>query len=187
MLRKLVSVFLILAVMMTNLMGCSLDLVRGVVRELEDNADGIKSELHEWETGIRREIDDWLSAASKYALTKDKNLKGERNFGVDDYVGTYGAKYSRFSGEEYIFGGTSAGREYGNTLKVTYSLHIQSGTAVLYWLGSPDDHILSGEKEEHVITEVTAEETYEFMLSVGDNFIVLKGDDFTGALALKAE
>lgn len=186
MLRKLISVLFILVVMI-NLAGCSLDLVLGIARECEDNIEGFRNELHEWEDGIRREFDDWLSAISKYSLTKDKNLTGERNFGVDEYVGTYEAEYDKFSGDEYVFGGTSAGREYGSTLKVTYSLNIQSGTAVLYWLGSPEDHIISGDKTEHLITEVTAEDVCEFTLSAGDNFIVLKGNGFTGTLTLTVE
>ena len=48
------------------------------------------------------------------------------------------------------------------TLKVTYSLNIKSGTAALYWLGSTDEHIILGDKEEHMIAEVTAEDVYEF-------------------------
>lgn len=78
-------------------------------------------------------------------------------------------------------------RENGSTLKVTYSLNIKSGTAALYWLGSTDEHIILGDKEEHMIAEVTDEDVYEFTFNAGDNFIVLKGDDFTGSLSLKVE
>ena len=141
MLRKLISVLLLFIVMMTSLAGCSLDLACGIAREYEDNIDGFKNELYEWEDGIKREFDEWLSSISKYSLTKDKNLKGKRELGIDDYVGSYEAEYSSFNGKEYIFGGTAAERENGSTLKVTYSFNIQSGTATLYWLGSPDEHI----------------------------------------------
>ena len=68
-------------------------------------------------------------------------------------------------------------RENGSTLKVTYSLNIKSGTAALYWLGSTDEHIILGDKEEHMIAEVTDEDVYEFTFNAGDNFIVLKGDE----------
>lgn len=38
-----------------------------------------------------------------------------------------------------------------------------------------------------MITEVTADDVYEFTMSPGDNFIVLEGSDFTGSLSLKVE
>ena len=38
-----------------------------------------------------------------------------------------------------------------------------------------------------MIAEVTDEGVYEFTFNAGDNFIVLKGDDFTGSLSLKVE
>lgn len=187
MLRKWISVLLLLTVLMTSLTGCGMDLVHGIIKEYEDNKDGIKSELHELKDGIKNEFNDWMCSISQYCLTEDNNLKGEREFGVDDYVGSYEAEYIRFNGEEYIFGDTSMERENGSTLKVTYSLNIKSGTAALYWLGSTDEHIIFGDKDEHIITEVTAEDVYEFTFNVGDNFIVLKGDDFTGSLSLKVE
>ena len=172
MLRKWISVLLLLTVLMTSLSGCGMDLVHGIIKEYEDNKDGIKSELHELKDGIKNEFNDWMGSISQYCLTEDNNLKGEREFGGDDYVGSYEAEYIRFNGEEYIFGGTSMERE---------------NTAALYWLGSTDEHIIFGDKDEHIITEVTAEDVYEFTFNVGDNFIVLKGDDFTGSLSLKVE
>lgn len=187
MLRKLISGLLLTAVLMTGLTGCGMDLARGIIREYEDNKDGIKKELHELKDGIKNEFNEWMGAASQYRLTEDKSLKGERESGIDDYVGSYEAEYTRFNGEEYIFGGTSMERENGSTLKVAYSLNIKSGTAALYWLGSTDEHIISGDKEEHMIAEATARDVYEFTFHAGDNFIVLKGDDFTGSLTLKVE
>ncbi len=187
MLRKLIFGLLLLAVLMTRLTGCGIDLARGIIREYEDNKDGIKSELHELTDGIKNEFNDWMCSISQYRLTEDKNLKGERESGIDDYVGSYEAEYARFNGKEYIFGGTLMERENGNTLTVTYSLNIKSGTAALYWLGSTDEHIIFGNKEEHMIAEMTAEDVYEFTFNAGDNFIVLKGDDFTGSLSLKVE
>lgn len=57
----------------------------------------------------------------------------------------------------------------------------------MYWLGSPESHIISGDKEIHMIIEVTAADVYEFTMPPGDNFIVLEGSDFTGNLSLKVE
>lgn len=186
MLRKLIPALLLILILMTSLTGC-MGLGRGIIKEFEDNKDGIMSEVNELKDGIADELNDWLESISKYNITKDKNLKGERKLGVDNYVGSYEAEYIQFNGKEYIFGGTSMERENGNTLKVTYTFGIESGTAKLYWLGSTEDHIISGDKEEHIIVEVAANDVYEFTISAGDNFIVLKGDDFTGSLSLKVE
>ena len=187
MLRKLITVLLLMSILMTSLTGCCMELGRGIIKEFEDNKDGIMSEFNELKDGIADEFNEWLGSISKYNITKDKTLKGERKLGDDNYVGSYEAEYTRFNGKEYIFGGTSTERENGNSLKVTYTLGIESGTAKLYWLGSTEDHIIFGDKEEHIIAEVTTEDVYEFTISADDNFIVLKGDDFTGSLSLKVE
>lgn len=184
--RKWIPALLVTLALMTCLTGCT-DLGHGIIKELEDNKDGIKAELEELKDGLIAEFNDWMGHASRYSITKEKDLKGRREFGADEYVGNYEAQYTRFNGKEYIFGGTLMERERGAALKVTYTLDIQSGTAALYWLGSPDDHILTGEKEVHMIAEVTSADVYEFTMTAGDNFIVLKGDDFTGKLSLRVE
>ena len=187
MLRKLISALLLLAVMMTCLTGCGMDLIRGIIKEYEDNKDGIISEFRELKDGMLNEFNDWIDSITQYTLTEDKKLKGEREHGMDDYVGSYEAEYIRFNGEEYIFGGTLPDRKNGSALKVTYSLNIESGKAALYWLESADGHILLGDKEQHMIAEVTAEDVYKFTFDAGYNFIVLKGHDFTGSLSLVVE
>lgn len=183
--HKSICVLLFLLILLTSLTGCSMELARGIIREYEDNKEGIKSELQELKDGLKEEINDWMGSASRYSLTADENLIGERNSGADNFVGTYEAEYSQFIGEEYIFGGTSLGRD--STLKVTYSLSIQSGTATLYWLESEEEHVISGEKVKYVIAEVTAADVCEFTVDAGDNFIVLEGNDFTGSLLLEIE
>ncbi|MCU0080209.1 hypothetical protein [Extibacter muris] len=187
MLRKLISALLLLVIVMTCLTGCGTDLIRGIIKEYEDNKDGIISEFRELKDGTLNEFNDWIDSITQYTLTEDKKLKGEREPGMDDYVGSYEAEYIRFNGEEYIFGGTLPDRKNGSALKVTYSLNIESGKAALYWLESADGHILLGDKEQHMIAEVTAEDVYRFTFDAGYNFIVLKGDDFTGSLSLVVE
>lgn len=185
--RKWISLLPLLGALTICLTGCGVDLARGIIREYEDNKESIQGEIHELIDGAKDEISEWMSSASSYALTGEKSLKGTRKTGIDDYVGSYEAEYKQFNGEEYIFGGTSMERENGSSLKATYSLHVQSGTAVLYWLGSKEEHILFGEKEKHVIAEGTDEDIYEFTFSAGDNFIVLEGEDFSGELSLTVE
>lgn len=120
-------------------------------------------------------FNNWLKSFSKHAITKDKNLQGERENDIDQYTGSYTASYDGFNGEEFIFGGTALERDNGSNLEVTYSLTITSGKATLYWLSSG---------EEHIICQEGADDTYKFTLSSGDNYIALRGDDFNGNLEL---
>ena len=103
---------------------------------------------------------------------------GERENGVDEYTGSYEAEYENFNGEEFLFGGTALERKDGNSLKVTYKLEITEGTAALYWLAAG---------EQYTIASEGAEDVYEFTISAGDNYIVLKGKDFSGTLTMTVE
>lgn len=132
----------------------------------------------EWKDNIISGFNDWMESFSKHALTKKSDLQGDKTKGVDEYTGSYEAKYERFNGEEFIFGGTCLERNKGSNLKATYTLKITSGKATLYWLEGG---------EEHTIADSDADTTYEFTLSSGDNYIVLEGDDFSGNLNLKVE
>lgn len=122
--------------------------------------------------------DNLIQLFSKQVLTDDKDLVGERKYADDEYTGTYEADYEKFNGEEFLFGGTALEREDGNALKVTYTLKITEGTASLY-------RVASG--EEYTITDEDSDDIYEFTISSGDNYIVLKGEDFTGALTIAVE
>lgn len=123
-------------------------------------------------------FDNWIQSFSKHALTKDKNLQGEKKAGEDEYTGTYEAEYNNFNGEEFIFGGTALERDKGSDLKATYTLKITSGTANLYWLTAGD---------EYTIASADAKDIYEFTIGSGDNYIILKGKNFSGNLILKVE
>lgn len=86
--RRFIPALLLVVTFMFCLTGCS-DIGRGLLNELEDNKEGIKSELGELKDGLKAEINEWMGFASKYAITKDKDLKGERKLGVDEYAGSY--------------------------------------------------------------------------------------------------
>lgn len=118
-------------------------------------------------------FDHWMQSLSKYALTKEKDLQGEKKTGTDDYTGTYAADYRGFNGEEVLFGGTAWERKNGNRLDVTYTLTIESGTAKLTWISGTD---------AYTITDESGSGTKTYTLSAGDNYLVLKGEDFTGRL-----
>lgn len=122
--------------------------------------------------------DNLLQSVSKHALTKEDDLQGDKNEGSDVYTGTYTATYDEFNGKEYIFGGTALERENGNQLKVTYTLSIEEGAAELYWIAGND---------EYTIANGNSENTKEYTISSGDNYIVFKGKDFSGTLTIAIE
>lgn len=177
MIRKLISVEISI-LLLVNLAGCGTDLESGIRKEFEDNKDGIRQELGELWDGFLEEINEWSNYLATHSITKDHDLIGDREKGVDDYVGTYEAAYTQFDDEEFIFGGTSLKRKDGSDLHVTYSLIVQSGEAVLYWM--------EGENEV-VIADASDKGVYEFTIHAGKNFIVLKGEEFTGNLSLNVE
>lgn len=174
MVRKLISVA-VFVLLLVNLAGCGTDLVKGFIKEYEDNKEGIHQELGELWDGFLEEANDWSESFATHSITKDQDLIGSREKGVDNYVGTYEASYTQFDGEEYIFGGTTLKREDGGDLYAAYSLTIQSGEATLYWMNG-DDKIM--------IAEASDEGVYEFTIHAGKNFIVLEGETFTGTLTL---
>lgn len=131
-----------------------------------------------WKDNLIDGFNNWMQSFSKHALTKEKDLQGKKEKGDDAYTGTYTAAYHGFSGKELIFGGTALERENGNHLKVTYTLAIKEGTAELYWMAGND---------EYTIANDSTEDTKEYTISSGDNYIVLKGDNFSGSLKLIVE
>lgn len=174
MIRKFVSAALSI-LLLTGLTGCVTDLGTGIIKELEDNQDGIRQELGELWDAFLEEANEWSESFATHSITNDDDLIGNREKGIDDYVGTYEADYSEFDGKEYIFGGTSLKRQDGSDLCAVYSLTIQSGEARLYRMDGCDEIILA---------DITQEGTYEFTIHAGKNFIVLDGTQFTGSLTL---
>ena len=174
MIRKLVSAALSI-LLLTGLTGCVADLGIGVIKELKDNKEGILEELGELWDGFLEEANEWSESYATHSITNDHDLIGNREEGIDHYVGTYEADYSEFDGKEYIFGGTLLKRKEGSDLCAVYSLTIQSGKARLYRMDGRDEILLADSSEEGV---------YEFTIHAGKNFIVLDGTQFTGSLTL---
>lgn len=155
--KVFISLFLVLC-LTVSFAGCSSNHDKG---SLKDNLiDG-------W--------DSWIQSFSKHALTKEKDLQGEKTKGVDEYTGTYTATYDGFNGKEFIFGGTALDRENGNHLQVTYKLTVEDGSAELNWIAGDD---------EYSVANANSEDTKEYTISSGDNYIVLKGENFSGSLEL---
>ena len=123
-------------------------------------------------------FNDMLQHLSKYALTEEKDLQGDKIEGADTYTGSYNAEYADFNGTEYIFGGTGLKRKNGNDLTVTYELTVDSGTVKFYWLDKG---------EEKMIADTDRTGTYSITLDEGDNYLTLTGDDFCGSLQVTVE
>ena len=123
-------------------------------------------------------FNDMLQHFSKYALTDENDLQGDKTKGDDTYTGSYVADYEDFNGEEYIFGGTALERDKGSDLTVTYELTVDSGTVKLYW---------RDKEEEKIIADASDTGTYSVTLEEGDNYLTLEGDDFCGSLRVTVE
>ena len=90
----------------------------------------------------------FLQSFDFVGLSKDKDLKGERNFGVDKYVGTYKAKYDNYTGTEDIFGGTTLHRKNGDHIKLTIKVEKQTGNInVISKLGENELSLISDDGE----------------------------------------
>lgn len=178
MMRRKLILAALPVLLLPGLTGCSMELADYIRKELEDNEDNIHQELSDLWDSFLEEFNEWTESAATHSITKDRDLVGEREKGVDDYVGTYKAAYTQFDGEEYIFGGTSLKRKEGGDLQAMYSLTIQSGEAALYWLEGDN---------EIVIADASDKGVYEFTIHAGKNFLVLKGEGFTGELSLSVE
>lgn len=123
-------------------------------------------------------FNDMLQHFSKYALTDENDLQGDKTKGDDTYTGSYVADYEDFNGEEYIFGGTALERDKGSDLTVTYQLTVDSGTVRFYW---------RDKEEEKIIADASDIGTYSVTLEEGDNYLTLEGDDFCGSLRVTVE
>lgn len=123
-------------------------------------------------------FNDMLQHFSKYALTDEKDLQGDKTKDEDSYTGSYTAEYDDFSGIEYIFGGTGLERDKGSNLTVTYELTVDSGTVKFYW---------RDKEKEKIIADTSDTGTYSVTLDEGDNYLTLEGNDFCGSLQVVVE
>lgn len=73
MIRKWISVFLLLAVLTTGLTGCGMELARGIIREYEDNKEGIKSEIYELKEALKSEIREWWDFANEFSADEEED------------------------------------------------------------------------------------------------------------------
>ena len=120
----------------------------------------------------------FLQSFDFVGLSKDKDLKGERNFGVDKYVGTYKAKYDNYTGTEDIFGGTALNRKNGDHVKLKIKVEKQSGNInVIAKLGDNEKTLIddTGEYEDNIYIEGVS------------YYLTIKLDNFKGNIDIISE
>ena len=121
---------------------------------------------------------DFLQDTSTNGLTKDKKLEGKREFGIDEYVGTYTAYYNNKTKEETVFGGTVLERKNGNTIKLKIRVEKQSGNIEIISNAGTESEILINNTGEIEKTVDVKEKSY---------YLKIKVTDFTGNIKIVAE
>lgn len=120
-----------------------------------------------------------VETVGNFGLTSSLTLKGERAFGADDYTGTYKADYVNFTGEEYLFGGTTLEHREEEAVTVTCTLTGSSGRAVLLWN--------CGSNTAVTLLEADGDCSETVYLAPGSNYFNIECENFTGSIDLTIE
>ncbi len=121
---------------------------------------------------------NFLQDTSPNGLTKDNKLEGKREYGIDEYVGSYKANYNDKTKEETIFGGTTLDRKNGNTIKLKIKVEKQSGNI----------EIISNEgTESEVLIKDTGEIEKTIDVKEMSYYLKVKVTNFTGNVEIVAE
>lgn len=117
-----------------------------------------------------------VESVGDMVIHKDNELVGNREMGVNSYVGTYTAEYDNFTGQEILFGGTSVEKGNGTTLKWHAESNSKTGTFTLSFAGGSDP--------VSVLMDDEGEFEEEIELASGSNYIYMDGENFTGNIQL---
>ena len=127
---------------------------------------------------ILNTYNEFIQVVSSSGISKDEDLVGNREFGVDTYVGNYHANYKNITKDEVIFGGTSLNRDNGNTIRLNVEVEKKSGNIeVISMLGNDQITLIhdTGEYKENIYVG-------------GKNYyLMIKVKDFTGNIKIIAE
>lgn len=121
---------------------------------------------------------NFLQDISLNGLTKDSKLEGNREYGIDEYVGSYEANYNNTTKEETIFGGTTLDRKNGNTIKLKIKVKKQSGNIEIISNGGTECEVLINDTGEIEKTVNVKEKSY---------YLKVKVTNFTGNVEIVAE
>lgn len=153
----------------TIIMGIVIVIVMGVTAVFNGGAS-IKNE-------IIKGYDTVIQIFSEKAISKDKELTGKREYGIDNYVGTYKAEYNKETKKEIIFGGTTLHRQNGDHIELNIKLERTSGNINI--------KARLGENEISLIKD-TGEYSDNIYIDGQSYYLVIELDDFVGNIEINA-
>ena len=110
-------------------------------------------------------------------LTIKSKLKGDRDFGEDHYTGTYEVVYKDFTGEEVVFGGTTIERE-NEDIHIKLEISESKGDLKI---------IFKLKEKEEVLAMKDGTYEYDFNVKDGSNYLIIKGNNYSGKVNIKIE
>ncbi len=125
---------------------------------------------------ILNAYDSFIQFLGSDSLTKDSKLKGNRKFGVDNYVGTYTADYSKFTGSEYLFGGTTLERKNGDHIFVKVEIANSDGEIEV---------IMSLKENEQIIANEDGIYECDFYVENCSSYLIVNAKNYTGNLKIE--
>lgn len=91
MIRKFISLMILGFLLQTCLPGCG-ELGQGMIKEFEDNKDGIRRELGELWDGFLDEFNGWTDSFATHSITKDSRCVTAGNGNVCGTCGMAGRR-----------------------------------------------------------------------------------------------
>lgn len=110
-------------------------------------------------------------------LTIKSKLKGDRDFGEDHYTGIYEVVYKDFTGEEVVFGGTTIERE-NEDIHIKLEISESKGDLKI---------IFKLKEKEEVLAMKDGTYEYDFNVKDGSNYLIIKGNNYSGKVNIKIE
>lgn len=103
-------------------------------------------------------------------------LRGTREAEPNGVRGTYKADYENFDGTEAPFGSTAIRPLITAGLRLNYTITAKSGRLTIEFLQKTDTYTVTAE---------VGSGSWDFALEPGSNYILLKGENFTGTVQLE--
>lgn len=161
-LRWFILSAMLLVVLLVSLIASGIKIIRGM--DIKNRALGT------YQTVIRKIGDK--------TLTSNSELKGQRIFGEDHFVGTYTVNYRKNTGTEKIFGGCILEREAGGTVHIMVSIENSVG----------EIEVIVKEKEKsHTLATKDGTYTYDLDVQYGSNYLIIQTKDYSGNVKVESK
>lgn len=119
--------------------------------------------------GFNKNYDKLTKKVGEMVLTSDKQLKGKRIFGENNYLGKYSVEYDNASSKEVLFGGTSVESQKDIHIKIT--INNSKGTIKI---------IQQLQEETKELADKDGTYEYDFEIKTGSNYLVINTDNYSG-------